>query len=248
MIGSEEPAPAWHRLRSGLRDGTRVAQKMMNPSSSLDQRVVHGAQGGRQLCKQGRGSPGGGQGDRGSWRRVPARQGEPGRPQGSARDGQAGGREVRSPRHPGQQRRHHARLDVAAHERRAVAGGDPDQPQRPVLLHLGRDPVHVGTELRTHRQHQLDERPGCGHGPGQLQRQQGRHDCLHAHRGDRAGALGHHGQRRCPGLHRNRHVRLGAGGDPGADQVQDSVGSLCTPARDRQGRALPGGRRRLHHR
>ena len=87
-------------------------------------------------------------------------------------------------------------------------------------------PIMTAQKLRADRQHQLDERPDRRRRSGELQRQQRRHHRLHPDGGHGIGQVGHHRQQRLARLHRDRHVRQGPGGYPGADQGQDSAGSI----------------------
>ena len=169
-------------------------------------------------------------------------------PQGGTRDGQAG-------------RRQFGHLDIlvnnagitrdkmlAQDDRRGLAGGDPDQPQRGVLLHLGRHPDHDRAELRADHQHQLDERPGRRFGQANYSASKG-------------GIIAFTRTAALELAKSNITVNVVAPGftetdmfakvpaeraDP--DQGQDPAGPLRPAGGDRQGGDLPGRRRRLHHR
>ena len=136
---------------------------------------------------------------------------------------------VRPPRHPGQQRRHHPRCDAPQNDRRELDRGDSDQPECLFLLHFGRHPDHDRAKLRADRQHQLDERPDGRPWPGQLQRQQGRHHRLHPDRGPGAGQVRHHRQQRLAGIHRDRHVRQGAGDIQAQIKAKIPLGRFAQP-------------------
>ena len=78
-------------------------------------------------------------------------------------------------RHPGQQRRHHARLGVQAHDRAGLDGGDQHQPEQRVQRHPPGDRRHERARLGPHHQHLVGQRDQGPVRPDQLLGGQGRH-------------------------------------------------------------------------
>jgi acetoacetyl-CoA reductase len=81
-------------------------------------------------------------------------------------------------------------------------------------------------QVRPHRQHRLDQRPGRAVRPGELRRRQVRHPRLHQGAGAGRRALRHHRQRHRARLRRHRHGARRAARRAGEDRRAHPVGRL----------------------
>ena len=150
----------------------------------------------------------------------------------------------RPDRHPGQQCRHHPGRHHAPDVVRQLGRCHPHQPF--VLLQLlpGRHRRHAGAQVRPHRQHRLDQRPGRPVRPGELCCRQIRHPRLHQGAGPGRRRPGHHGQRHRARLCRYRHGARRAAEGAGADHPAHPGRPPRQRARYRPRRGFPDRRRR----
>ncbi len=88
------------------------------------------------------------------------------------------GREARTPRHPGQQRRAHQGQPLHGDEGRSMGRRHRRQPDLDLHAHARRHPPHAALQdrLRTHHQHLVDLGHHRQSRPGQLRSLEGRHD------------------------------------------------------------------------
>ena len=119
---------------------------------------------------------------------------------------------VRRHRHPGQQRRHHARQPGAAHEGRGLGRGDGDQPEAGVPAVARGDARHDEGALGPDHQHHLGGRRLRQSRAGQLRRRQGRRRRHGEVARARTRQPQHHGELRRAGIHRHRHDARAARG------------------------------------
>ena len=98
-------------------------------------------------------------------------------------------------RHPGELRRHHARLDLPQDDARAVAPGHRDQPHERLQRDAPRDRQHVRPRLGPHHQHLVGQRDPRPVRADQLFRRQGGHPRLHQGARPGSGEEGRHRER-----------------------------------------------------
>ena len=141
-------------------------------------------------------------------------------------------RTARAARHPGEQRRHHARSAADADEARGLGRRAGDEPDRDLRADAGGDAADAEAARRPHHRDQLGGRADGQRGSDQLRGVEGRADRVRQGAGARGGVAGDHGERDRAGHDRDRHDagdhREGAGRLGGADSARPARNAWTT--------------------
>ncbi len=151
---------------------------------------------------------------------------------------------LRGDRHPGQQRRRHARRPLPQDGPRRVGRGHQHEPQQRVRGHPALHRRDGGARVGARHQHLQHRRPHRQLRPGELRRRQGRPHRVHEDAGARIRAQGRHRQRHRARLRPDAHARRRARQGAAVGARHDARGAARRSDGDRRPASSTSPRRR----